>query len=243
MPSKLRSGLTYANVMATVAVFLALGGGAYAAATLPKNSVGSRQIRSDAVSSSKVQDRSLLARDFKTGQLPTGTRGAAGARGEPGPQGPNGPAGPVGGAGPAGAEGPRGPTGPQGPGAISISGQVDNNHFAGDVIASVNDLDVILSCITGVAGGVTLAVRRTDPGAGFHAWGTRWNGTGALERAPDTEAPGTIAAQALDGGAAVELDVIAAATPAGQPVRYTRFDLSAVRGTRCNYHGLITPPT
>src|SRR4051794_13795005 len=36
--SKIRSALTYANVMATVAVFLALGGGAYAALKLPKNS-------------------------------------------------------------------------------------------------------------------------------------------------------------------------------------------------------------
>jgi len=37
---QMRQRLTYANVMATAAVFLALGGGAYAATHLAKNSVG-----------------------------------------------------------------------------------------------------------------------------------------------------------------------------------------------------------
>lgn len=48
MAERLRSWLTYANVMATIAVFLALGGGAYAI-TLKRNSVGSKQIKPDAV--------------------------------------------------------------------------------------------------------------------------------------------------------------------------------------------------
>src|SRR3954462_14693065 len=76
--SKLRSGLTYANVMATIAVFVALGGGAYAALRVPKNSVGSKQLKANAVNSSKVKNGSLLEGDFKAGQLPAG------------PQGPNG---------------------------------------------------------------------------------------------------------------------------------------------------------
>jgi hypothetical protein len=46
--SWIRSRLTYANVMATVAVFLALGGGAYAV-SLKRNSVGPKQLRTDAV--------------------------------------------------------------------------------------------------------------------------------------------------------------------------------------------------
>src|SRR4051812_32795486 len=45
LPTGIRSRLTYANVMATVAVFIALGGGAYAVATAPKNSVVSRSIK------------------------------------------------------------------------------------------------------------------------------------------------------------------------------------------------------
>jgi hypothetical protein len=85
MLRQVRSGLTYANVMATVAVFLALGGGAYAALKLPKNSVGSKQIKRNAVNSSKVKNRSLLAADFKAGQLPAGPRGLQGDRGPVGP--------------------------------------------------------------------------------------------------------------------------------------------------------------
>jgi hypothetical protein len=65
-------------VIATTAIFIALGGGAYAAVTLPKNSVGSKQLKANAVTSSKVKNRSLLAKDFKAGQLPRGPRGATG---------------------------------------------------------------------------------------------------------------------------------------------------------------------
>jgi hypothetical protein len=93
--SKLRSGLTYANVMATFAVFIALGGGAYAALRLPANSVGAKQIKKNAVNSSKVANGSLLAGDFKAGQLPAGAQGPQGiagpkgAAGDPGTNGTN----------------------------------------------------------------------------------------------------------------------------------------------------------
>jgi hypothetical protein len=80
--SKLRSKLTYANVMATVAVFMALGGGAYAAVKLPANSVGSKQIKKKAVTPSKVAPATVKL--FK-GQK--GDQGATGGKGDPGPPG------------------------------------------------------------------------------------------------------------------------------------------------------------
>ena len=68
--------LNYANVTATLALFLALGGTSYAL-TLPRNSVGSKQIRasavgtseihSGAVRSSDVRNRSLQLRDLSLG--------------------------------------------------------------------------------------------------------------------------------------------------------------------------------
>jgi hypothetical protein len=79
--SKLRSKLTFANVVSLLALFVALGGTSYAVAKLPKNSVGSKQLRKSSVTSSKVKDRSLLATDFKAGQLPAGVQGPQGARG------------------------------------------------------------------------------------------------------------------------------------------------------------------
>ena len=85
MRNRPRPRLTYANVIATLALFLALGGGAaFAASTLGKNSVGGKQLKRNAVTGAKVKDGSLAAADFKPGQLPAGERGPVGERG---PQG------------------------------------------------------------------------------------------------------------------------------------------------------------
>jgi len=96
--------LGYSNVIASLALFVALGGASYAAVTLPANSVGTKQLAKKAVSGSKikrsaitspkVQDGSLLAADFQPGQLKAGS------------QGPTGPAGPKGDPGAAGERGP-----------------------------------------------------------------------------------------------------------------------------------------
>ena len=98
---------TPAMVVAILALMVALGGTSYAAIKLPKNSVGTKQIkkravtgakiRKNAVESSKVKDSSLMKKDFAPGQLPAGPQG-------PAAEGPRGPA----------AEGPRGPAGKDG---------------------------------------------------------------------------------------------------------------------------------
>ena len=50
------------NGVAHLALFVALSGTSYAAAKLPSKSVGSTQLKSNAVTSAKVEDRSLRAR-------------------------------------------------------------------------------------------------------------------------------------------------------------------------------------
>lgn len=112
-----------AHHIALLALFVALGGTSYAAATLSANSVGTRQLRNGAVTSKKVRDRSLLAKDFKRGQLPKGARG---------PAGPAGAAGAIGATGPQGAVGPQGPQGPRGEtGTVdpSAAGRVASETF------------------------------------------------------------------------------------------------------------------
>jgi hypothetical protein len=73
---KRRGRLTYANVMSTLAVFLVLGGGAYAATRLPKNSVGTKQLKNGSITLAKL---SASAREALKGA--TGPQGAPGAPG------------------------------------------------------------------------------------------------------------------------------------------------------------------
>jgi hypothetical protein len=83
-----------AMVVACIALMFAMTGAGYAAGTLGPNTVGTKQLKKNAVISSKVKNRSLLAVDFKAGQLPKGAKGDPGAPGAPGAPGQQGPAGP-----------------------------------------------------------------------------------------------------------------------------------------------------
>jgi hypothetical protein len=112
MFNRIRGGLSFANVTSLMALTVALGGTSYAAIKLPSNSVGSSQIKSksvknsdlgdSAVTSGKVKNGTLLAKDFKAGQLPAGAKGDkgdkgdTGATGAPGIQGIQGPTGALG---------------------------------------------------------------------------------------------------------------------------------------------------
>lgn len=107
MLAKLRSSLTYANVVSTLCLFIVLGGTSYAVATgsidsreIKNNSVASgdlrnnnlrgKDIRQGTLRSGDVANGSLLERDFKAGELPAGPRGATGGQGARGAQGPPG---------------------------------------------------------------------------------------------------------------------------------------------------------
>lgn len=51
---RLRENLSYANVVATLALFVALGGASYAAVTLPAGSVGDAQLRNGSITPPKL---------------------------------------------------------------------------------------------------------------------------------------------------------------------------------------------
>jgi hypothetical protein len=61
----LREKLTYSNVMASIAVFVALGGTSYAAMTLPRDSVGARQLKTDSVRTSELRARSVTTNEIR----------------------------------------------------------------------------------------------------------------------------------------------------------------------------------
>ena len=104
MLRKLRARLTYANVVSTIALVAAVGGGTAYAATkigtnniryhavtgsklasnavtpskIKNNAVTGTDIRKSTITASDVKDGSLLAADFASGQLPKGDKGDPG---------------------------------------------------------------------------------------------------------------------------------------------------------------------
>jgi hypothetical protein len=127
----MRARLTYANVTATLALFLALGGVSWAAVTLPARSVGTRELKNNAVKSNKIADGAVRRADLAADALPV--RGPAGARGA---------------AGPRGATGLQGATGPQGPPACDQARLLlcTNAELpAGDVLELADQDGVLIS--------------------------------------------------------------------------------------------------
>jgi hypothetical protein len=64
--SKLRSRVTYANVVASVALFIALGGTSYGLAT---GSIGGREIKNNSVTGRDVHNNSLTGADIRNDRL------------------------------------------------------------------------------------------------------------------------------------------------------------------------------
>lgn len=86
----LRDKLTYANVISTLCLFMLLGGGAYAAKNaLAPNSVGTKQLKNNAVIGKKIKKGTIDASKLTPAAVTTlkGTKGDAGPAGAQGPQG------------------------------------------------------------------------------------------------------------------------------------------------------------
>ncbi len=82
MSPNIRPKLSYANVVSTLCLFLLLGGGAYAAIKLPKNSVGTKQLKKSAVTAAKIKNRAITGPKIKLstlGTVPSATRAATAA--------------------------------------------------------------------------------------------------------------------------------------------------------------------
>lgn len=144
--------LTYANVIGTLALFIALGGGAYAATKLPRNSVSGVQ----------VKNGSLLAKDVKKGQFKAGAGGSAGSAGAPGVRGLGGPAGAF---GPQGLQGPKGDRGEDGQArayaSITSQGQVLSGS-KGLTAANISQGNAGEYCINGLPFTPRVTLARPD---------------------------------------------------------------------------------
>jgi hypothetical protein len=70
---QLRKHLTYSNVVATLCLFLLLGGATAIAAGLAKNSVGSKQLKKNAVTAAKIKKNAVTTSKIK-GDAVTGAK-------------------------------------------------------------------------------------------------------------------------------------------------------------------------
>ncbi|HKP88677.1 MAG TPA: hypothetical protein VJT75_01765 [Thermoleophilaceae bacterium] len=61
----MRPRLTYANVISTIALFIALGGVSVAVTSLPNNSVGARQLKTDSVRERHIHEKVVGNRKMK----------------------------------------------------------------------------------------------------------------------------------------------------------------------------------
>jgi hypothetical protein len=82
MLKKIRKRMTYANVMATIAVFAALGmGSAYAATKLTKGSVTTKSIKNNAVKGTKIANNAVSTAKIANGAVTAAKAGAGVLRG------------------------------------------------------------------------------------------------------------------------------------------------------------------
>ncbi len=143
MPTLRRPRLSYANVIATIALFFALGGTAAGAkvwltgADIKDRSLTGADVADRSLGAKKLKLRSLTAKQLSAGSVTSGAiRNGSVTLADASPalraalQGAQGPAGPQGAAGSAGATGPQGPAGPSGPAGapgngIQLAGYVD----------------------------------------------------------------------------------------------------------------------
>jgi len=77
---------SFPTVISLIALFVALGGTSYAVIKLPAKSVGNRELKSNAVSGSKIRPRAISRSDLAPSAR-SGTRGPRGPAGPPGSSG------------------------------------------------------------------------------------------------------------------------------------------------------------
>jgi hypothetical protein len=213
--ARLRTRITYANVVSSLALFVLLGGSAYAAATIGaedikdsavhSNHIADGQVKnpdvaSDSVGGGKVIDGSLPAEDFRAGEL-------------------------------------RGPQGPAGPGEITFD-RSDGESGGSAYVTSVNGVTLRYSC---QAGGVLYYLDDEIPfdsagGSGLGVVGTKQLNLGN----PTAVHTGGnfVGFSAVD---TIDLDVMAENNKTGKWTEFKLYSIHHASQHSCNFGGNIIP--
>ncbi|MBA2952445.1 hypothetical protein GON03_20705 [Nocardioides sp. MAH-18] len=138
-----------------------MGGTSYAAVQLPRNSVGSHQIRANAVTEKKLAKKVRQRLEAAGVPGPAGPAGAAGAQGAPGAPGAQGLQGPQGPQGDKGAQGDKGIPGVQGiQGAQGVQGIQGVPGPTSGGVGGINT-DIALPAGVPVASATTVTLAQT----------------------------------------------------------------------------------
>jgi hypothetical protein len=227
-----------AMIVAVLALVVAMGGSGYAAIKLPKNSVGSQQIKANAVNSSKVAEGSLRVGDFQAGQLPAGPKGDQGIQGIPGVQGTPGVQGIPGG---QGIQGPSGDIGPRGPGTLSFDGQFPVDGFE-RTITTINAMNLRIRCSGPASGEIAIFAVPVDTNHSFFGWGLKAQDGAVSVATTQTDGAGNGVALGAGGVSNVQAEVAVRAALPGEVPKATHVEMLGIRGNGCNYHVLVIPP-
>ncbi len=179
--------ISYANAMSTLAVFMVLGGAAYAAVVLPADSVGTVQLRDRAVTGDKLAPRSvdtgqIVPGAVTIGRLSNRVRALVSEHAEQGPQGP------------AGERGSAGERGARGPGASLLRYAAASTETTPVVVLDMPGLVMRAAC-TETAGdvGITLSLTPTEASTAFDRF--------SADQGTDPTAPG----QSFNGNLGIDL--------------------------------------
>jgi hypothetical protein len=229
---RFRPRLTYANVMSTLAVFVTLGGGAYAAvSSIPgRDGVihgcyhkGRGNLRLVPAHKKCAKSEKAIAFNQK------GPQGLPGARGVRGFQGFRGIAGSPGAPGAAGAKGEQGPTGP---GASTFTTTLAKESEPLTLVTLANGVTVKGQC---GASAVVLEIETTSHASNLQASGTKSvDGATVVPLAVE----GAAAVPPVSGPSEANVDVLARDSTVG---RFARIDVHGSLGSPCTFWGMIIP--
>ena len=142
-----------------------------------------------------------------------------------------------------GIKGVQGIQGVPGPGAVSFDRQFDFPANGASEDFPFKGFSFYAVCATTPSAQATVGLRRTG-GNGFYAWGTKAEDGGVPAHASvEDDLHGSAGLIRAQGASSAELDVVAESTAPGEAVKWTRFDLTVIRGTKCNVHAMVTPPS
>ncbi len=176
-------------LLAVIALVAAMGGTAWAAATITSASIKDGSIQSRDIANGRLGVAGVDVRDGSLGVVDLSAAARRALRGASGPAGP---------AGATGATGATGPAGAAGPGAARIAVSIPMGSAAGVTtrsLASVGGVEMVLSCEV-TAGGVVIAALGANGGIMSSSRFLLRSGTGGA-----TQTSGT-------GGAATSVQLV-----------------------------------